>query len=262
MIIDFHTHMFPDKIAHSTISLLSKNAGIKAHTDGTLDDTVNKFKEANVTYAVVCNIATNPKQMHNVNSFAIDQKKCDMLIPFGSIHPEGDYLSELDRLKDNGIKGIKLHPEYQQFYIDDKNMSKIYEEILKRNFVLIFHTGIDYGMPPPLHATPKMIKNVLGMFSGEKVVLAHMGGFGMWDDVSKYILGNDIYIDTSCIHAFEDKNLVLKLIGEHKKDKILFATDTPWNDIKSEIKSTYNLGLDEEFTNMILYDNAKKLLEI
>ncbi len=262
MIIDFHTHLFPDKIAHTTISILSKNSGIKAHTNGTIKDTVEKFNDAGISKAVVCNIATNPKQMTNVNNFAIEQKNYDILIPFGSIHHEGDYLSELDRLKDNGIKGIKLHPEYQNFFIDDKNMIKVYEEILKRNFVIIFHTGLDYGMPPPLHAEPKRTKNILGMFQGEKVVLAHMGGFGLWSDDIDYILGNDIYIDTSCAHGFADKKTILSLLNAHKKDKILFATDTPWNDIKSEISATLNLSLDDEFLEMIFYKNAKKLLEI
>lgn len=262
MIIDFHTHMFPDFLAESTISLLSKNAGIKPYTDGTLNDTIKKMDDAGIDIIVVCNIATNPKQMHNVNSFAIEQNKNERLVAFGSIHPDSDYISELDRLSENGIKGIKLHPEYQNFYIDDKKMQKVYEDILKRGFVLIFHAGVDYGFDAPFHATPERTNNVLKMFEGEKVVLAHMGGFDMWEDNMKYLIGKDIYIDTSCAHAFTDKNTILGILNAHKKDKILFATDTPWNDMKSEIKATYDLGLDSEFTDMILYKNAKKLLEI
>ena len=133
--------------------------------------------------AVVQNIATNAKQTAHVNDFAIEPMQEPKLIPFGSVHPDCDWRYELDRLADNGIKGIKLHPDYQDFYIDEVRMQPIYEYILKKGFILLFPAGLDIGLPNPVHAEPERTANVLGLFAGEKVVLAHMGGFQRWDAV-------------------------------------------------------------------------------
>ena len=202
MIIDFHTHMFPDRLAQKTIEKLSAMAGIESHTDGTLLGTIGKMNECGISKSVVCNIATNEKQTENVNKFAVEINENPEIISFGSVHPDCDFIYFLDFLRDNGIKGIKLHPDYQQFFIDDERMQKVYENILKRNFVLIFHTGIDTGVEGPTHATPDRIKNTLGMFRGEKVVFAHMGGFKMWDEVAEKLVGEDVYFDTSCTAGY------------------------------------------------------------
>ena len=152
--------------------------------------------------SVVCNIATNAKQTENVNKFAVEIDKNPHITSFGSVHPDSDYEYFLDKLKDSGIKGIKLHPDYQGFFIDDAKMQPIYEAILKRGFVLIFHAGVDDGIGDPVHATPERIKNIIEMFRGEKAVFAHMGGFRVWNDVCRYLLDEDVFFDTSCSAGF------------------------------------------------------------
>ena len=130
MIIDFHVHMFPDKIAQGAVNTLKERAKILAHTNGSLSDTLSKMEKAGVDIAVMQSIATNPKQTKNVNSFAIETNQNEHVVAFGSVHPDDpDYRSELDRLADSGIKGIKLHPDYQDFFIDEKRMVPIYEDI-------------------------------------------------------------------------------------------------------------------------------------
>lgn len=263
MIIDFHVHIFPDKIAKGAIEKLSKRAKIPAYTDGSLKDTNEKMIAANVDVAVALSIATNVKQTKNVNDFAIEINKCDNIVSFGSIHPEDtNYKSELDRLSDSGIKGIKLHPDYQDFFIDEKRMLPIYEYILKKGFVLIFHSGLDAGLPSPVHATPERVKNVLSMFSGEKVCLAHMGGFNMHDKLMEILMGKDIYIDTSCVAEYIGNEIFEMLIKTHRRDRVLFATDSPWNTFDTAVKNIKALDIDDEYKDMILFENAKKLLGI
>ena len=263
MIIDFHVHMFPDKIASGAVNTLSERAKIPAYTNGTSSETLGKMASAGIDIAVVQNIATNPKQTKNVNNFALEINKDEHIVAFGSIHPDdADYKSELDRLADNGIKGIKLHPDYQDFFIDEARMQPIYEYILKKGFVLLFHAGLDVGLPDPVHASPEGIKNVLPMFSGEKVCLAHMGGYYMHEMLMEKIMGNDIYIDTSCISEFEGMKKFEERVKAHRRDRILFATDTPWNAFETAVKNVNLLDIEDEFKQMIFSDNAKRLLNI
>ncbi|MBR6646489.1 MAG: amidohydrolase family protein [Clostridia bacterium] len=263
MIIDFHVHIFPDKIATVAVDTLSNRAKIPAYTDGTLTSTLENMEKAGIDISVVQSIATNPKQTKNVNDFAMEINKNEHITAFGSIHPDDtDYKSELDRLKDSGIKGIKLHPDYQDFFIDEKRMQKIYEEILKRGFILLFHAGLDVGLPSPVHATPERIANTLSIFEGEKVCFAHMGGFNMGERLFQNVIGRDVYIDTSCVCEFEGGEVFSNLINAHKPDKILFATDTPWNSMNKAVENINSLNINDEFKEMIFYKNAEKLLSI
>lgn len=262
MIIDFHTHMFPDVLAKKAIPRLAEISGFKNLTDGTLSGTLESMKQNNVDVSVVCNIATNAHQTESVNKFAIEIDKHPELVSFGSVHPDSDYIYFLDMLKDNGIKGIKLHPDYQKFFIDEPRMQPIYEAILKRDFVLIFHSGVDDGIGEPVHSTPERIKKIIGMFRGEKVVLAHMGAFRLWDDVCDHILGEDVFFDISCAVQFTDRCNFENMVKTHGTDKILFASDLPWTNPTDGIKAVNELNITDEEKENILAGNAKKLLKL
>lgn len=263
MVIDFHVHMFPDSMAKKTIDSLAERSGLVPNSDGTADVTAQKMKRAGVAKAVHQNIATNPRQMHKVNDFAIETNKREEFISFGSVHPEAeDYEYELDRICEAGLLGIKLHPDYQNFFIDSPKMQPIYEAALKRGLAIMFHAGVDIGLPEPVHATPKAIAKTLGLFSGEKVVFAHMGSFKMNDEALTYIIGQNVYIDTSCMADFGEKNKWEQMLKAHKPDKILFATDFPWGDFSHEIEAIHNLDISNELKENIFYKNAKTLLQL
>lgn len=262
MIIDFHTHMFPDKLAERTIAGLSEKSGFKPFSDATESGNAEVMQKHGIDKSVVCNIATNAKQTENVNKFAIHINRNDKYISFGSVHPDCDYVRFLDMLKESGIKGIKLHPDYQGFFIDDAKMANIYEEILKRDFVLIFHTGYDDGIGEPTHATPERIKNVMSMFRGEKVVLAHMGSFKMYEAVCEKLLGEDIFFDTSCNEAYIPQEKFEEMIKAHSPDKILFGTDLPWTDPKIGLERINKLNISQSDKDKILGENAAKLLKL
>ncbi len=262
MVIDFHVHMFPDELAKRTIPLLAERSGLSPYSDGTLSMTLAKMKQAGVSQIVHQTIATNPKQMHNVNTFAISCNAHPEVIAFGSVHPAAaDYESELDRLVEAGIRGIKLHPDYQEFFIDDPAVQPMYEAILKRGFILLFHTGLDYGLPEPVHAAPEAIEHTLGLFSGEKVVMAHMAGFQMPERALEHVIGRDIYIDTSCSFGYMAEETRLSLLKAHNPDKILFATDFPWGDFAKEIEGIRTAAISEKLQKKILYQNAEALLQ-
>ena len=263
LVIDFHTHCFPEKIAKSTIEKLSfQSGGLIPQTDGTKESLLQLMNKDNVEKSVVLAIATNARQQNKVNDFAISLKS-DNLIPFGSVYPfSDDWEEELERLKENEIKGIKLHPDYQQFFVDDERLFPLYKKIEKLGFILIFHAGEDFGFPPPYHATPEKLRKVAS-FIETPVVCAHWGSLSMGEDVLKNLCDIDnCYFDTAFGYGTMPKDMALRILDKKGVDKIIFGSDSPWNAPSWDIGmiKTMELSLDEE--DKIFYKNAEKILSL
>ncbi len=277
MIIDFHTHAFPDKIASKALDSLKKAAKTEAFHDGTISDLSIKTKEALIDYSIVLPVVTSPSQTKSINDFAINvnnSKEYYNILSFGGIHPDYEfYEEELIRLKENGIKGIKLHPEYQKTYIDDNKYIKIIDKAFELGLIVIIHAGIDIGIESDIKASPKRILNCYNKLKNKGIfVLAHMGSWKMWDEVYNDILGKDFYIDTafSLKEVIQNdkkikllqKEEIIKFIKKHSSKKILFATDAPWSNQKEYVEFMNSLNLNEEDYKNIMGLNAKKILNI
>lgn len=263
MVIDFHTHAFPEKIANRAMARLSENAGgVEPSFNGTVEGLKQHCKDSSIDKAVLLNIATNPKQQKNVNDFAISLVDDSMIIPFGSIHPESpDAFNELDRLKSAGILGIKLHPDYQHFFVNEDRMLPIYEKIADLGFVTVFHSGYDIGYPDPLHCTPSALSEILPIFKGNPVVAAHLGGYMVWHDVIEKLIGKNIYFDTSFMYNRIPPAWAKEIIISHGADKILFGSDVPWSNGKSELRFVNNMGLSDSQIAQILSENTIRILQ-
>lgn len=264
MVIDFHTHAFPEKIASRVLESLSAAAGgLLPNHGGTAESLKRETLKNGAQKAVLLNIATNPKQEHNVNSFAISLLEDDVIIPFGSINPDSENIdSELKRLYDAGIKGIKLHPDYQHFFADEERMLPIYEKIASYGFITVFHAGVDIGYPTPVHCTPEMLRKILPHFGSSPVVAAHFGGFRLWDDVIKHLSDTDIYIDTSFSAGRIAEDTAKKILSVFNNDRILFGSDMPWGNSAREIDFISSICDSEPQRDKILYKNAQGLLNI
>ncbi len=262
MIIDFHVHCFTDELAPKAVPQLEKCAKITARLDGTVSSIKESMKKAFIDKSVVLSIATKPSQTEKINTWSSSIQD-DSIIAFGSVHPENEnWREELLRLKKMGIKGIKLHPDYQQFFVDDEKLYPIYEFAGELGLIVLFHAGVDIGLPAPYHATPDRLRRVVDAFSGVKFVAAHMGGFSYWDEVEEYLLGTDIYFDTSYSLRFMDSGQARRIINNHGYKKILFATDSPWGDQSEEIEKIREFSFEPDVEKAILGLNAKELLEI
>lgn len=264
MIIDFHTHCFPDKIAAKAMEQLCLRSGItRPFHNGTVSSLLELQKKDGVDYSVILNIATNPRQQTNVNDFAISLKEVDGVIPFGSVHPDStDALDELERLKANGIKGVKLHPDYQGFFVDEKKMLPIYEKIASLGMITLFHCGYDIGYPEPVHCTAKALASVLPVFDGAPVVAAHFGGLWTMPETREYLAGKNVYLDTAYCYGAATPRLAKEIIDIHGVDKILFASDAPWNAPSQDIELIKCFGLNEDEEKAVLGENARKLLNL
>ncbi len=266
MLIDFHLHFFPDNIAEYTIEGIEKAAQVKAIGNGRLESIENMMDKYHIDYAVNLPVATDADQVKKINRAMIEHnRKNSQVLCFGAMHPMfrevGDVEEEIAFLAGHGVRGIKMHPEYQSFYPDDPDMFFIYEACLKNKMILLLHAGKDLPFKT-VHATPQRLGQV-GMFSSElKVVLAHMGGYRMWEDVAKYVMGlHEVYLDTAYCHEMEDWQMKEIIFG-HGPYKILFGSDYPWQHPGVIVEKIKSLDLGAITENMIFFDNAKRLLNL
>jgi len=271
LVIDFHTHIFPDRIASSTISMLSQKGNVKPYLDGRSDSLIASMKNNGIDKSVLLPVLTAPKQFDSVNSYTIEvsERSCGDLIPFGGIHPDcNDIAEKIKFLADSGFYGIKLHPDYQQTYADDERYINIITLAVKNNLAVTLHAGLDIGYPETIHCTPerayRMLEKVTANTQGYsmRIILAHMGGYSLGKDVLRLLCGAPVYFDTGFTLFDKDFSTTLEIINKHGADKILFATDSPWAPQSEYLRTLRESGLPKEDINNILCENGRKLLGI
>jgi len=263
MLIDFHAHAFPERIAARALGKLSQEGGgLKPETDGTLASLKKEMEKDGVDISVVHAIATSPKQQANVNNYAMEMDKDPAIVAFGSVHPDApDALEELERIKAAGLKGVKLHPEYQGFYADDEKLKPTYKKISSLGLITMFHAGFDYGFPPPYHCLPEHLLGALKWLDGP-VVAAHWGGLDCGIQVLDKLCGRDIWFDLSYGYSCIPKPIAQRILDKHGPDRLLFGSDMPWHRPSWELRLIDSLDISKEDREKILFRNAQKLLNL
>ncbi|WP_040198070.1 amidohydrolase family protein [Candidatus Soleaferrea massiliensis] len=262
MVIDFHTHIFADNIAKRAIPTIEEKGSIKAVLDGTKPRLLASMEEAGIDKSVVLPIATKPGQTRTINEWAAREQD-DKTIFFGTLHPDNeDYKEHIRFIAEQGFKGVKLHPDYQDFFVDDERMYPIYYEILSAGLMLMFHAGLDVGYNPPYHCVPKRLRTVLDTMQGGVIIAAHLGGQSMWHEVEKYLVGRNVYFDTSMGLCFYPVEQFERIVNNHNAKMILFGTDSPWDNQAEELQRMRETGLTPEQLDCILYKNAERLLSL
>jgi len=254
-IIDIHAHAFPESIAGKAVEQIGSHYGIEMAGNGLLDDLKASAERSGVSYVVFHSTATKPSQVRNVNDWII-QNAGGMLIGFGTIHPDFEEPeAEIERLIRAGLKGIKLHPDFQGFDADSPKMDRIYSFIGSKVPILM-HAG-DMQLD---HATPRRIARVLEKFPNLKLIAAHLGGHGKWEEAEAFLIGKNLWLDTSSALAFMEPRRAVELIRKHGVDRVLFGTDYPITYHDRELALFNRLDLSEEEKKAILYENAARLL--
>lgn len=264
MIIDFHTHIFPDRIAQRAMDTLkSQNPESLTYTDATLSDTQLKMKKWGIDKYVCLNISTNIKQQSNVNTFAIENNSADCIM-FGSVHPYSpDVLEELDRIKAAGLKGIKLHCEYQSFDLCDKRAMPMYEKAMELGLITVLHGGTDIAyQDTPVRCPPQEVKKLKKIFKNLTIVMAHLGGYKETQSTLEHIAGSDIYLDTSIANVLFTRENAQKVISLHGEDYLLFGSDCPWANAADNVKFIDGLKIPQSKKDALFYKNAAYLLKI
>ena len=263
MLIDFHTHAFPDKLASRAIGALAGQIRLPPHTDGSISDLLEKMDRAHVDRAVVCNIATNPKQNVNVNNFAIEtlQNHGDRLIPLGSIHPGfDDAENEIRRLCSAGIKGLKIHPDYMGVEISSPDFDIIFDTASRLGMFIITHAGFDVYSPSKVWAPPSGILARLERSPDARLICAHFGGNMMYSEVEEKLIGKNVWIDASCGPITSlSREQAAKMLSNHDSEKILFGSDCPWCSFEATLEYLDSLDISDDLKEKIFFKNALRL---
>lgn len=269
MIIDLHTHIFPDKIAKKTIEYLSEKGGIPPFSDGSYSGLISELEKAGADIAVNLPVVTAPKQFDSINRFAseinaMSQTGERRVISFAGIHPLcEDIEGKMKFIAESGFIGVKLHPDYQETFIDDEGYVKILECAKEYDLVVVTHAGVDGGYRGyPVRCTPDRVKRLIDRVEHRKFVLAHMGANERADEVLETLCGLDVFFDTAYVLRNMSRETFCRILERHGEDKILFASDSPWSSIEGDVKIIKSFGLGKETEDKIFYENAKGLLGI
>ena len=283
MIIDFHTHIFPDNVCARIVEGMSIDGGIVHYTNASAAELSASMKAAGIDYSVDLPVATRVDQVEKVNSRMIRQRDELLamgIIAFGCMHPDyPDYKKEILRLKDAGIVGIKLHPAYQGYDLNDLRYKRIIEAISDAGMITISHCGWDIGYVQHNFASVDMILEIIKDVAPERFVAAHMGGWSSWPEITNRLLGAPIWIDCACslgeniprADIDNDRPLMYPhnllpnqfahMARKQGTDRVLFASDSPWQDQSQYLQIVKNCGLTADEQAQILGDNAARLLE-
>lgn len=260
-IFDVHTHVFPDKIAASALSHLRKTScGIPVFTDGTAIGFSAKARAAGYTAWLNCPVVTRPDQARSVNDRVASLNTLPAL-SMGGMHPDlPDATDEITRIHELGLLGVKFHPEYQAFGLLEARLERIWQRCEELGLPVIIHAGQDIGFEPPFHSCPKDFRELSHRHPGLSIIAAHMGGWRSWDEVERDLVGSNVYLDTAFTKPFmRDPHQFLRIISNHGTDKILFGTDSPWQDLGEAVADVMSLPLTEADQQRIFWDNAARL---
>lgn len=269
MIIDFHTHAFPDTIAEKTIEKLAATAHTVPYHNGTVEGLGRTARTGGIDLSVVLPVVTAPRQFESINRFAAEQNGKNGLLFFGGIHPDNDQPEDkLDTLQAMGFKGIKLHPDYQGAHLGDARYIRLVRHCVRIGMTVVTHAGQDPLCPDDVHATVEDIERLLdGVYRGDTpdraaLVLAHLGGAGQLDAVEERLAGAPVYLDTAFMLDRVPAEQVVRLCRCHGTDRVLFATDSPWGDPAAFVRLFCALPFTEEERQNMLWRNAAALLGI
>jgi predicted TIM-barrel fold metal-dependent hydrolase len=264
MIIDFHAHIFPDALAKRAIDELVAGSGgmYPPISDGTAAGLLKNMNKWGVDVSVIQPVIIKQSQTNKINEWAAAISS-ERLIAFGGIYPHtDDYKRDIDFVAGLGLRGLKFHPEYQDFVVDCAEALKIYDYALGKGLMIMFHAGADPAFPPPVKSSPSQFARISREMRGGIIIAAHLGGYEQWDEVEKHLAGSDIYLDTSLGFEFFSKEQFLKILKKHGSEKILFGSDAPWSDAGKEIENLKSMPISEDGITAILGGNAQRILKI
>lgn len=259
-IVDFHAHAFPDALAEKAIGHLEHGGGVKAFLDGRIASLRGSMDAAGIETSVICSIATKPEQFDPILKWSM-QIASDRIVPLASIHPnDPDPIGKARRIAEAGLRGIKLHPYYQRFDLDDEALFPFYRVLDELGLIVVCHTGFDFAFPRDRKADPVRIMRVLDRVPGLRFVATHMGAWDDWDEVEKHMLGKPVTMDVSLSLELLGRSRARDMLLGHPSDRILFGTDSPWASQTETLRLVQGLELGAERESLLLWKNARRLL--
>ena len=258
MRIDAHCHVYPEKIAARAVEGIGSFYGMPLDHKGTLADLVEVQSRAGITHGVIFSVATTPHQVGSINRFIAQsaRESGGRFVGLGTVHPDSPTLrADIDEIISLGLRGVKLHPDFQRFKIDDYRCLKIYE-LCEGRLPVLLHCG-DHRFD---FSNPNRLAPILSIYTELTVIGAHFGGWSVWGGAVRALAPYpNFYVDTSSsLYALTDAEIV-SMIRAYGAHRVLFATDYPMWSVENEIARLDGLGLDERELDLIYYQNASRL---
>ena len=249
-ITDSHAHIFPQKIALKASGATGEFYGVEMHHDGMAHTLSEKLREAGISRALVCSPATTPHQVESINDFIAEKcKKYPEFFGVATLHPDtADSAKEIERIEALGLHGVKYHPDFQRFAIDDEKMFPTYALLERKKIPVLFHTGdkrYDFS-------GPRRLIRVLEKFPDIKCIAAHFGGYSEWEHAWEYPKHKNLYFDTSSSLWVMKPDEALAFIDKFGAEQFMFGSDFPMWTPAEELSKFLNLGLTEEMNEQIL----------
>lgn len=272
MKIDLHTHIFPDEIAEQVVQRLrgQSTEPIEPAGNGTRADLLTQMQAAGVDHAVVCPIATRAEQFETILDYArrlsggfYGAETARRLIPFASVHPaDPQRFRHLERVAAAEIRGVKIHPFYQSFQLGSADSLDFLRCCRDNNLIVQCHCGFDIGFPQELRCTPQDVLLLHEKLPELRFIAAHLGGWRQWSDVIRHLVGQPIYLDTSILEPDISTSEVIEILSRHPPQKLLFATDWPWQSYSRAEFMIEQAPLSRAAKDSILGLNAARLLRL
>lgn len=279
MIIDFHTHTFPDKIAAAALDKLKQASHSVPFTNGTVGGLQASMHQAGIDHSVVLPVATNPLKVSSMNDVSLRLTGQNGLLYFGCIHPDmAGAGAELSRIAGKGLKGIKIHPVYQDVDVDDPRFLAILDKAAQLDLTVVMHAGDDIGFPGVVRCSPEMTAKALRQVGPVRLICAHMGGWRNWERVADCLAGTSALIDTAFSLGkitplepdyYKEEELQMleeeafcRLVHAFGSERVVFGTDSPWDDQAAALQAIEALPLTAEEKENILGGNAQRILKL
>ncbi len=261
MIIDIHTHAFPDHLAARAMTQLQAETDqVIAVLDGTVGDLLKSMDRAGISASVVASIATKPTQFDSILRWS-DTIRSERIIPFPSLCPKADgAVDQVRRVAAEGFRGIKLHPYYQQFLLDDERVFPAYAAAEECGLVILMHCGFDIAFPRERVADPARLVRVLEQFPKLRVIAAHLGAWMDWDEVEARLVGRPVYLDVSTCFDFMPREQAERILRQHPPEYLVYGSDSPWVDQLRTLEQLREFGLAQAVEAAVEGGNAAQLL--
>ncbi len=257
-IIDFHTHVYPDRIADKATRATCDFYGLDTDQTGTVDTLLSKGRAAGIDRFVLLPVAVHPRGVRAVNEFIVGQiQQHPECYGFGTVHPDMEDLNgELEYIRASGLLGVKLHPDMQAIHTDDEKWFPLYEWLQEKGLPLFVHCGDEHRD----FSHPRRLRRVIDRFPRLIVIAAHLGGWSKWDEAVEYLQDTDCYVDISSCMMFLSPEKVAEYVRAFGAHRVLFGTDFPIWDAASEVKNLQSLPLTDDEKEQIFLRNAERIL--
>ena len=265
MIIDFHTHIYPDPVAAKILPAAKRKLKVEVPGTGSPGDLRHMMQAAEIARSVLLPLAKGREDVSSLNDWIFSvSKECRELTAFGAVHPfMKDMEAELDRLAAQGVKGVKMMPLLQEVYPDDPRCSRLYEALIERKMILVTHAGRDPLDRQEIFGTPERFARTVECYPDLRVVLAHLGGLRMWDEVREHLLtaGGNVYFDTAYVSFYMGPEEMAELIRDIGPKRVIFGSDYPWEEPGRAAQIIAHLELEKAEREAVLWKNASMLLD-